>query len=254
VKRLAHRRALVTGACGGIGAACVDVLLREGASVHGVDRVRDDELLRGWGERVAFTTMDVTEESGWLTLAATLHAGGPLHVLVNAAGISGLGNVEDVDYAFWTRFQRTNVDSAFLAIHHLLPSLKQAPSAAIVNVGSTLALKPSADLPAYSASKGALRNLTRSVALHCAQRGYRIRCNSVHPGSTLTPMMEANLGDDEEARRRNLERRMQVHPYARALGRIALPRDVANAVLFLVSDEAEFITGVDLPVDGGATI
>ena len=253
MKRLADRLALVTGACGGIGAACVDTFLREGARVHAVDVRRDDGLLARWGGDVSFTAMDITDESAWRGLAAALAPAGALHVLVNAAGISGLRDVEAADYAFWSRFQRINSDAVFLSIHHLLPLMKSAPAAAIINVGSTLALKPSADLPAYSASKGALRNFTRSVALHCAMQGYRIRCNSVHPGSTLTPMMEANLGSSAEERERSMARRMAAHPYSRSIGRIALPQDVANAVLFLASDEAAFITGVDLPVDGGAT-
>jgi 3(or 17)beta-hydroxysteroid dehydrogenase len=254
MRRFEGRHALVTGASGGIGAACVNALIREGARVHAIDLRSDAALLGGWADNVTFTKMDVADDDDWRALAASLDANTPFEVLVNAAGISGMRNVEDADYAFWLRFQRINSDSAFLAIHHLMPWLKAATSAAIVNIGSTLALKPSGDLPAYSASKGALRNFTKSVALHCAHRGYRIRCNSVHPGSTLTPMMQANLGTTAEERHFNMEMRMRVHPYSKAIGRITLPEDVANAVLFLASDDAAFITGVDLPVDGGATI
>ena len=252
MKRVQDRNIMVTGACGGIGAACVDLFLREGARVHAVDQRRNDTLLERWGDQVHFTAMDVTEDAAWYALArSTEHIA--LHVLVNAAGISGLKDIEAADYAFWSRFQRINVDGVFLAIHHLMPRLKSAANASIVNVGSTLALKPSGDLPAYSASKGALRNLTRSVALHCANHGYRIRCNSVHPGSTLTPMMEANLGATAEEREKSIAMRMAAHPYARSLGRLISPADVASAVLFLSCDESEFITGIDLPVDGGAT-
>lgn len=254
MSRLAGRHAVVTGACGGIGAACVDVFVREGARVHAIDLRQDADLLARWGDAVSFTAMDVTDEAAWRAIAEDpRRSDAPLHVLVNAAGISGVRDVEAVDLAYWSRFQRINVDAVFLAIHHLLPRLKSAPAASIVNIGSTLALKPSGDLPAYSASKGALRNLTRSVALHCANRGYRIRCNSVHPGSTQTPMMTANLGRTEAEQARNLARRMQAHPYANSLGRLAVPEDIANAVLFLASDEAAFVTGIDLPVDGGAT-
>lgn len=252
--RFQGNRVLVTGGCGGIGSACVRAFVEEGATVHLVDRARDDALLAEFDSQTQFWEIDVAVEADWLALVGELGADSKLEVLVNAAGISGLRNIEQADFDWWRRFQHSNSDSAFLAIASLLPLLKNAESASIVNIGSTLALRPSADLPAYSASKGALRNLTKSVALHCAQQGYAIRCNSVHPGSTMTPMMEANLGATDAERRANLEWRMAVHPYSNSLGRIAVPQDIANAVLFLASDAAEFITGVDLPVDGGATI
>lgn len=249
--------AVVTGAAGGIGLAVTERLVVEGVKVILVDQDASGLAVAAerLGSRATIAAMDVTDELAWRRLGQNLlDAPGQLDILVNCAGISGLRNVEDADFTFWRRFQSVNADSVFLAIHYLLPVLKQASDAAIVNIGSTLALKGSADLPAYSASKGAVRNLTRSVALHCARAGYRVRCNSVHPGSTLTPMMAANLGTTEEEREANLTRRLASHPYGQALGRLALPEDIANAVLFLVSDQAAYITGVDLPVDGGATL
>lgn len=253
MKRMEGKQALITGGCGGIGAACAAQIVAEGGRVHLVDRTRQQAVLDRLGDAAAFTAMDVGREADWQSLCDA-RGDEPLHVLVNAAGISGLRDIEAADFAWWREFQSANADSVFLAIHYLLPALKAAPAAAIVNIGSTLALKASADLPAYGASKAALRSLTRSVALHCARAGYRIRCNAVHPGSTLTPMMAANLGSTEAERQENLARRMAAHPYAKALGRIATPEDVAQAVVFLASDDAAFITGADLPVDGGATI
>lgn len=262
MRRLEGRRALITGAGGGIGSACADRLLAEGASVHLVDldpaalaRSMAELAGRHGAHRVWTHRIDVTRDDDWATLATGFEREfGALHVLVNAAGISGLRDIEAADFPWWRRFQSINADSIFLSIHHLLPALKASDNAAIVNIGSTLALKPSAQLPAYSASKGSLRNLTKSVALHCANAGYRIRCNAVHPGSTLTPMMEANLGASEQERQDNMAWRMSVHPYSNAIGRIATPADIAAAVAFLVSDDAAFVTGIDLPVDGGATI
>jgi len=256
--KLNERLAVVTGAAGGIGRAIAERFISEGAFVILIDR--DKVALGAMMEklepaRASTLSMDVTDENSWLSLRdhlATSH--GHLHVLVNCAGISGIADVEKTDYTFWRRFLNVNADSVFLAIHHLLPVLAAAKNASIVNIGSTLALKAHADLPAYSASKGAVRNLTRSVALHCARSGYAIRCNSVHPGSTLTPMMAANLGGSEAEREANLQRRLASHPYGQVLGRLALPEDIANAALFLASDEAAYITGVDLPVDGGASI
>ncbi|MFM7121289.1 MAG: SDR family NAD(P)-dependent oxidoreductase [Gammaproteobacteria bacterium] len=254
MNRLLGRRALIVGGSGGIGAACAQTFVREGAHVHVVEVSENADLVRDLGRAVTVHQMDITSESAWRSLVQELAPAGSVDVLVNAAGISGLRDIESASFEWWKRFQSINSDGVFLAIHYLLPLLKRAPSASIVNVGSTLALKPAADLPAYSASKGALRNLTRSVALHCANRGYRIRCNSVHPGSTVTPMMLANLGQTAEEHAAAMERRMLAHPYARSIGRLALPEDVANAVLFLSCDESAFVTGIDLPVDGGATI
>lgn len=255
--KLEGRLAVITGAVGGIGAAITNRLLQEGARTLLVDRDQDalDAVCARYTDRSEGVVMDVTDDAAWQALGKRL-LGEPdgLHVLVNCAGISGLKHIEDADYAFWRRFQSINADSVFLAIHHLMPALKRADAAAIVNVGSTWALKAHADLPAYAASKAAVRNLTRSVALHCARAGYRIRCNSVHPGSTLTPMMAANLGATESEREANLARRLQAHPYGQVLGRLVLPEDIAAATLFLVSDEAAYITGIDLPVDGGATL
>lgn len=131
-----------------------------------------------------------------------------------------------------------------------MPLLEAAPTASVVAIGSTLALRPAWALPAYSASKGALRNLVKSIALDCAHRGTRIRANCVHPGSTETPLMAANIAGDADGHRR----RMAVHPLCQGWGELVQPDDVARSVLFLASDESRMITGVDLPVDAGATI
>ncbi len=257
MKEITNKRTvLITGGFGGIGYACAERFHRDGARLVLLDQHVDHDKLdalnaSGWEIDVG----DHNAWESWIHQDATIQLiQSGINVLVNCAGISGLKNVEQADFSWWCDFQNVNSDSVFLSIHYLMPGLKAASSAAIVNIGSTLALKPSAALAAYSASKGAVRNLTKSVALHCAEQGYRIRCNSVHPGSTLTPMMEANLSATELGRQAGLSRRMAAHPYSNSIGRIALPEDIANAVFFLASEEAAFITGVDLPVDGGATI
>ena len=171
MQRMKGRHVVITGGCGGIGGACVETFVREGASVHIIDMVRNEPLLTQLSDRARFTEMDVSVEAQWQSLTQELDQGAPVDVLVNAAGISGLKNIEDADFAWWQRFQRINADSIFLSIHYLLPWLRAAPSAAIVNIGSTCAIRPTADLPAYSASKSAVRSLTKSVALHCAEKG-----------------------------------------------------------------------------------
>lgn len=250
------RTVMIIGGCGGIGRACARRFAAEGARLVLADLQIDQDFASELS--ASALSLDVGDPGAWTTalnappLAELLRDG--LDVLVNSAGISGLKDIEAADFAWWQRFQRTNSDGVFLALKHLLPALRVPAQAAVVNIGSTLALRPASQLPAYTASKGAVRNLTKSFALHCAERGDAIRCNSVHPGSTLTPMMAANLGSTEAERKASLERRMAIHPYSRALGRLATPEDIAGAVYFLASDDAAFITGVDLPVDGGATI
>lgn len=251
------KTAIVTGGSGGIGAAICELFVTEGARVLIADIVEDEgrDLADRLGPQAEFIPLDVTHIEAWQDLAKRLEgAQSPLHCLVNNAGISGLKNIEDADFEWWRRFQSVNCDSVYLGIRALLPALRKGMPASIVNIGSTLALKANGDLPAYCASKGALRQLTKSVALYCAHRGDNIRCNAVHPGSTMTDMMKKNLGATEQEKNANMAARMSVHPFSKALGRIASPGDIARAVLFLASDEAAFITGVDLPVDGGATL
>lgn len=254
--KLAGHIALVTGGSGGIGEAICRSFCGEGATVWIADRdvAAASALADSLGSSARAVALDVADEGDWQALAAAIDgAHGRLDVLVNAAGISGFGAIDAIDFAFWSRFQRINADSIFLSVHSLRTLLERSPAAAIVNIGSTLALRPHAQLPAYSAAKGSLRALTRSLALYFADRGCNVRCNAVHPGSTLTPMMEANLGADPERREELYRQRVAAHPLGKALGRVVLPEDVAKAVLFLASDDSAFITGIDLPVDGGAT-
>lgn len=242
--RLAGKVALVTGAAGGIGAAIVDLFRAEGAIVIATD-------LAGSDGAAVVEPLDVTREAAWRAVSEQLLADhGRLDVLVHNAGISGFVPLADLEVAAWHRFLDTNVGSAYLGSRVLMPLLEAAATGSIVAVGSTLALRPAGALPAYSASKGALRNLIKSIALDCANRGTRIRANTVHPGSTETPLMAANIKGDPEGHRR----RMAVHPLCRSWNELIQPDDVAKAVLFLASDESRMITGIDLPVDAGATI
>lgn len=239
--RLAGRVALVTGAAGGIGSAIVARFAAEGALVLATDREA--------GEGVA--ALDVTCEADWARVAAGVAADhGRLDVLVHNAGISGFAPIEALAPADWARFLAVNVTGAYLGTRALMPMLRAAPAASVIAIGSTLGLRPAGALPAYAASKGALRNLVKAIALDCAGQGTRIRANLIHPGSTETAMMEANLAGDVDGR----ARRMAAHPLARGWGRLVRPDDVAAAALFLASDDSLFITGIDLPVDGGASI
>lgn len=238
--RLGGKVALVTGAAGGIGRAIVARFLAEGAEVIATDREGPDMV-----------PLDVTRAGDWARIAASHVARhGRLDVLVHNAGISGFTPFPDLAPGRWQAFLDVHATAVLIGTQALRPLLEAAPSASVIAIGSTLALRPAAPLPAYAAAKAAQRNLVKAMALDFAARGLPIRANLVHPGSTETAMMAANLAGDRQGR----ARRMAAHPLAGALGRLAGPEDVANAVLFLASDESAFVTGIDLPVDGGATI
>jgi NAD(P)-dependent dehydrogenase (short-subunit alcohol dehydrogenase family) len=239
--RLSGKVALVTGAAQGIGAAIAARFRAEGAEVMATDLK----------EANAIRLLDVTRVDDWAEIHAHLaERHGRLDVLVHNAGISGFAPLAQLTPERWQAFFEVNVTGAFLGTRALMPLLEKAPSASIIAIGSTLALRPAGPLPAYAASKGALRSFVKAIALDCAHRGTRIRANAIHPGSTETPMMAANLEGDAEGR----ARRLAAHPLSKGLGRLVMPEDVAAAALFLASDESIFITGIDLPVDGGATI
>ncbi len=239
--RLAGKLALVTGAAGGIGAAIVSRFRAEGAEVLATDRAEAPGIL----------PLDVTATGQWRAIAARECAPhGRLDILVHNAGISGLTPLADLSPERWQAFLDVHATAVLVGTQALLPFLAAAPSASVIAIGSTLALRPAGELPAYAAAKAAQRNLVKAMALDFARRRLPIRANLVHPGSTETAMMKANLAGDPDGR----ARRMAVHPLAAALGRLVAPEDVANAALFLASDESRFVTGIDLPVDGGATI
>ncbi|MEM7728231.1 MAG: SDR family oxidoreductase [Pseudomonadota bacterium] len=251
MQRYDGKTALVTGAAAGIGLAIVRRLIEEGAArVLALDI---DAPTDSVSERVEWRIMDVADRTGWEALGRE-RGEDPLHLLVNNAGISGLIPFDVLDYDTWRRFQSVNLESVLFAVQALHPALVAGQPSSVVNLGSLIGLRPVGIAPAYEASKGGLINLTRSFAKQFAARGENIRCNIVHPGSTVTEMMERNLGGTGAERDANMARRMAMHPLANANGRLPLPEDMAAAVAFLGSDDAAYITGIDLPVDGGASI
>ncbi|WP_205633014.1 glucose 1-dehydrogenase [Enhygromyxa salina] len=246
---------LITGGASGLGASCSERFVAAGASVviTDIDEARGVALAGKLGGRARFMTQDVSDEARWSSVIATIQAElGRLDVLVNSAGIGIMGTIEDTSLADFRRIHAVNVEGVFLgckaALGLLRASARETGDASIVNLSSVAGLRGAAKLAAYCASKGAVRLLSKSIALHCAEQGDLVRCNSLHPSYIDTPMVHAMIdgAPDPERARKILER---VSP----AGRLGRPEEVADVVLFLASPAASFLNGVELPIDGGTT-
>jgi 3(or 17)beta-hydroxysteroid dehydrogenase len=192
--------------------------------------------------------LDVTSEDDWLRVVAEIgRAAGRLDGLVNAAGIAVLGSVEDTDLATWRRVMAINLDGTFLGCKHALPLLKRA-GGAIVNLSSVSGLVGGHNLAAYNASKGGVRLLTKSVALHGARFDPKVRCNSVHPAFIEGPMADELIAQTKDPVRAR-ERMSRDVP----LGRFGKASEVADLCVYLLSDESAFVTGAEFVLDGGLT-
>jgi 3(or 17)beta-hydroxysteroid dehydrogenase len=251
VTRVAGKVAIITGAASGIGRGCARTLAREGASVVIADRDAEAgaKVAAELGAPHQFELLDVTDEAGWARVVdATVGAFGRLDILVNSAGIAVWGDVESLTLAQWRHQHAVNSDGTFLGCRAALGAMKQTGGGSIINLSSVAGLIGVADAAAYCSSKGAVRLLTKSVALHAARAGYNVRCNSVHPSFIDTPMVSAvvNASPDQAKTRAAFER-------AAPLRRLGEVDDVANLVLYLASDESKFVTGTELVVDGGLT-
>ncbi len=250
MNRVADKIALITGGASGIGRATAKLLADEGARVAisdiNIDGARKtaDEI----GGDAFAVEHDVTDEASWgLVLADTEDRLGGLHILVNCAGIVSLGTVEETTLEEWRRVHAVDLDSVFLGCKLAVPVIARHGGGSIVNLSSISGIVASHNLAAYNSAKAGVRHLTKSVALHCARQGYGIRCNSVHPAFIDTAMLDDILrrGSREEG----LERLARQVP----LGRVGDTDDVAWAVVYLASDEAKFMTGAELVLDGGVS-
>jgi NAD(P)-dependent dehydrogenase (short-subunit alcohol dehydrogenase family) len=248
--RLENKVVLVSGGASGIGAETARLVVREGGKVVLADRdeAKGRALAAELGEAARFVPLDVTDEAAWQkAVAATVEAFGGLHGLLNAAGVGVRNSIEDCTLAEYRQVNDVNSLGTFLGCKTAIAAMKQS-GGSIVNISSVLGLRGAAYAMAYCASKGAVRTLTKNVALHCAQMKYNIRCNSVHPGYIDTPMIAPRLSQtiDNRTGRQFLE---ELHP----LGRLGRAEEVANMILFLLSDESTFSTGSEFVCDGGLT-
>ena len=249
--RLEGKVALISGGARGQGAAESRMFCREGARVVLGDLLDEEggkveEEIRQSGGEASYVHLDVTKEEDWRrVVAATVDKYGQLDVLVNNAGIVLRKGIEETSVEEWDRVMDVNATGVFLGTKHAVPAMRRAGGGSIVNISSTAGLVGitySGGLAAYTASKGAVRLLTKATAIQYARDN--IRCNSVHPGSILTPMSGVPL-DDPAA----LEERLSTIP----LRRIGTVDDIAYGVLYLASDESSYVTGSELVIDGGLT-
>lgn len=249
MNRLDKKIALITGAARGIGAAIASAFKAEGAQVIVTDIDVDAGAAFAKSISADFYKLDVGEETDWAALSPQIET---LDVLVNNAGITGFETgvaAHDPEHASledWHHVHRVNLDGTFLGCRFAIEKMKPKRRGSIINMSSRSGLVGIPGAAAYASSKAAIRNHSKSVALYCAEQGWDIRCNSVHPAAILTPMWEPMLGTGPD-RQANMEAMVADTP-ARRFGD---PEEVAALAVLLASDEARYITGSELTIDGG---
>jgi len=262
MNRLDGKVALISGAARGIGAETARLMIEAGARVAIADVLdeRGRETARVLGDAAAYLHLDVTSEADWqATLDAVLARWGKLDILVNNAGLFLGKDIEAASLQEWHRLCAVNLTGVFLGTKLALPALREAAQASphgsvIVNLASTAGLVGSTQDPLYSMTKGGVTLFTKSAALEFARKEYRVRVNSIHPGTIDTDMGDQvlatrarNLGtNDIAAARRQVIDRLPI-------GRMGIPADIARGIVFLASDDAAFMTGAGLIIDGGIT-
>jgi NAD(P)-dependent dehydrogenase (short-subunit alcohol dehydrogenase family) len=250
--RVQGKICVVTGAARGLGLAAAEVLLVQGAKVMltDVDRAAGEAEAKRLGVGAAFLPQDVTKAEQWNeVLDVVVAQWGRLDVLVNNAGVADIVDVENISMKTWQRTLDINLSGVFLGTQAAIARMK-GKGGSIVNIASIEGMVGDALIPAYNASKGGVRIFSRSAAIHCARSGYNIRINNVCPGFAETQMVSGALATMKpEAAQDFAGKTLARIP----MGRFGKPAEIAAAVLFLASDEASYVTGSDLVVDGGMT-
>jgi len=247
--RLSGKFCVITGAARGIGKAIAKAFIEEGATVLLTDN--DAETLAQAGELLESPTLvlDVEKEADWERLADQYPAA---DVVVNNAGITGFEaglaphDPENASLEDWRAVHRVNLDGTFMGCRYAIRAMKEKGAGSIINISSRSGMVGIPGAAAYASSKAAIRNHSKSVALYCAQSGWNIRCNSIHPAAIMTPMWERMLGEGEQ-REAAIEALVKDTP----LRRFGEVDEVAAVAVLLASDEASYITGTEMTIDGG---
>jgi NAD(P)-dependent dehydrogenase (short-subunit alcohol dehydrogenase family) len=255
MNRLNNKVALITGAAGGIGSAIARAFVSEGAFVvlTDINRELGEPLSNELGNNAVFRYLDVREETQWSQVTAyVLEHWQHLDVVVNLAGVTGFENgmvahdPEHVHLEDWRAVHRTNLDGVLLGCKYAIRAMRKTGSGSIINMSSRSGLVGIPSASAYASSKAGVRNHTKSVALYCAEQGLNIRCNSLHPAAILTPMWDPVLGTGPDR-----PARMKAFVKDTPLRRFGMPEEVASLAVMLASDEAAYMTGTELTIDGG---
>ncbi len=253
--RVAGKKVFITGGAQGLGACFGRMLAAEGAKVFLTDvNVAGAEktaaaIDKAYPGAASFCHHDVTKSEDWenaLGMGAEFMGG--VSVLINNDGVGGWGNIETETIEGWRRTLDIDVDSIFIGTQLAMPYLKASQPASIINISSVAGLIAHGEMLAYNAAKSAVWMMSKSIALHCAKQGYDIRCNSVHPVFTRTPIIDplVSMGGGGREGEAKLVRQIP-------LQRLGEPEDVGYAVLYLASDESRFVTASEFKIDGGIT-
>ena len=252
MNRVKNKSALITGGASGLGLASGKLLLEEGAKVMftdinqvELDKIKD-QIDNKFAESYSTKLLDVTNEENWKSvLSESAEELGGLNILLNSAGITLGADIVSTSFDIWKKVHDINLDGVFLGCKHALPLMSQSGKGSIINLSSISGIVAGWNTAAYNSSKAAVRHLTKSIALYCGKKEIDVRCNSIHPAFVDTPIldpMKQVFGKDEAIKK--LARQIPIN-------RIGEPLDVANAVLYLASDESKFMTGSEIVLDGG---
>ncbi len=247
--RVDGKVALITGAASGLGRADAEVLAREGATVVLTDINEDAgeaaaESIRGAGGNAIFLALDVADEEQWQQVIAHIRSEHRrLDVLVNNAGLAIVGTPEDCSLEIFRKQNAVMSEGVFLGCKHALPLMHESGGGSIINMSSIASHLGYPIYFAYSAAKGAVRAMSKAIAVHCQMNGYEIRVNSLHPGAIDTAMIDKMISD------LGLDNKENLSPVG-----LGQPEDVANIVLFLASDESRFVNGTEILIDNALSI